>query len=79
MNDNSLKKLLKIYERYCQSEYGCAKRSIENNHYNNPTDIIKCGLQRCIGACFLLQEMGVPFKAIDEIYMPYREKFYELF
>lgn len=78
MNDNSLKKLLDIYKDYCQSEYDCTKRSVENDR-SDRSEIIKCGLQRCIGACFLLQKMNVPFADLDKIYMPYREKFYELF
>ena len=74
----NLEKLAK-FEMYCEREYKDTKRAIENGWGESAEEIGLKGITRCLGAADFLQDLGVPFEEVDEIYLTYREKFYNEF
>ena len=67
------------FKAFCEREYKDTKRAIEKGWGESAEEIGLKGITRCLGAADFLQYLNVPFEEVDEIYLEYREKFYNEF
>ena len=72
------KEILEKFADYCAMEFRDTVTAV-NSGWGDRKDIVKCGLQRCLGIAMFIQEFDIPFDTVDEIYTSYREKFEKLF
>lgn len=65
---------IKDYERFCESEYEFTKNTI-NRAFYAPKEVIDNAVQRLLGVGMFVQQMGIAYEEVDEVFEIYKEKF----
>lgn len=65
---------IKDYEKFCESEYEFTKNTINCTFYT-PKEVIDNAVQRLLGVGMFVQQMGIAYEEVGEVFEIYKEKF----
>lgn len=65
---------IKDYEKFCESEYEFTKNTI-NRVFYTPKEVIDNAVQQLLGAGMFVQQMGIVYEEVYEVFEIYKEKF----